>query len=138
MAAIEYPFDFKELIMAVKLFHGDCLDVLKTLPDNSVDSVCTDPPYGISLMSKKWDYDVPSVEIWEEVLRVLKPGGQMLAFSSTRTYHRLVVAIEDAGFEIRDQLAWLNSQGMPHGLDLGKAVAKKVEIQNNGKDGTRR
>jgi DNA modification methylase len=84
------------------IFNGDCLDVLKQLADNSVDSVVTDPPYGLNFMNKHWDYDVPSVEIWKEVLRVLKPGGHLLSFGGTRTYHRMVVNIEDAGFEIRD------------------------------------
>lgn len=86
---------------------GNSLDVLKDLPDNSVDSVVTDPPYGLKFMGKKWDYDVPSTDIWREVLRVLKPGGYLLSFGGTRTYHRMVVNIEDAGFEIRDQIQWL-------------------------------
>lgn len=71
------------------LYLGDCLDVLRTLPDASVDSVVTDPPYGLSFMGKRWDYDVPSVEIWAECLRVLKPGGHLLAFAGTRTQHRM-------------------------------------------------
>lgn len=86
------------------LLHGDCLELLKTLPDSSLDSVVTDPPYGLSFMGKKWDYDVPSIEIWAECLRVLKPGGHLLAFAGTRTQHRMAVRIEDAGFEIRDTL----------------------------------
>jgi DNA modification methylase len=106
------------------LFLGDCLLILPTLPDNSVDSVVTDPPYGLSFMGKKWDYDVPSVEIWREVFRVLKPGGHLLAFGGTRTYHRLVVAIEDAGFEIRDQVQWIYGQGFPKSLDVSKAIDK--------------
>ena len=84
------------------IIHGDCLEKLKTLEDNSVDSVVTDPPYGLSFMGKKWDYDVPSEEIWRECLRVLKPGGHLLSFAGSRTYHRMAVRIEDAGFEIRD------------------------------------
>ena len=91
----------------VKLLHGDCLAVLKELPDNSVDSVVADPPYGLKFMGKKWDYDVPGVEIWQECLRVLKPGGHLLSFAGSRTYHRMTVAIEDAGFEIRDQIMWV-------------------------------
>ena len=86
---------------------GDCLEVLKALPDCSVDAVVTDPPYGLSFMGKKWDYDVLSVEIWAECLRVLKPGGHLLAFAGTRTQHRMAVRIEDAGFEIRDMIAWV-------------------------------
>ena len=93
--------------MPVSLYEGDCLDILKTLADQSIDSIVTDPPYGLSFMGRKWDYDVPSVAIWEECLRVLKPGGHLLSFSGTRTYHRMVVAIEDAGFEIRDQIGWV-------------------------------
>lgn len=100
------------------LLHGNCLNRLKELPDNSIDSVVTDPPYGLSFMGKKWDYDVPSVDIWREVLRVLKPGGHLLSFGGTRTYHRLVVNIEDAGFEIRDQIQWLYGSGFPKSHNL--------------------
>ena len=89
------------------LHQGDCLNVLRTIPDNSIDSVVTDPPYGLSFMAKRWDYDVPSVDIWAECLRVLKPGGHLLAFAGTRTQHRMAVRIEDAGFEIRDMIAWV-------------------------------
>lgn len=95
------------------------------MADNSVDSIVTDPPYGLSFMGKKWDYDVPSVEIWREALRVLKPGGHLLAFGGTRTYHRLVVAIEDAGFEIKDQIQWLTGQGFPKSLDVKKSAIKQ-------------
>ena len=104
---------------------GDCLDVLRTLPDNSVDSIVTDPPYGLSFMGKRWDYDVPSVEIWAECLRVLKPGGHLLAFAGTRTQHRMAVRIEDAGFEIRDMIAWVYGSGFPKSLDVSKAIDKK-------------
>jgi len=104
------------------LYLGDCLDVLRTLPDASVDSVVTDPPYGLSFMGKRWDYDVPSVEIWAECLRVLKPGGHLLAFAGTRTQHRMAVRIEDAGFEIRDMLAWLYGSGFPKSHDVSKAI----------------
>jgi site-specific DNA-methyltransferase (adenine-specific) len=103
---------------------GDCLEVLKTIPDNSVSSVVTDPPYGLSFMNKQWDYDVPSVEIWKECLRVLKPGGHLLAFSGSRTYHRMAVRIEDAGFEIRDQIMWVYGSGFPKSHNIGKAVDK--------------
>ena len=89
------------------------------MPDCSIDAVVTDPPYGLSFMGKKWDYDVPSTEIWAECLRVLKPGGYLLAFAGTRTQHRMAVRIEDAGFEIRDMLAWMYGSGFPksHNLD---------------------
>lgn len=106
------------------IFNGDCLVVLKQLADNSVDSVVTDPPYGLNFMNKHWDYDVPSVDIWKEVLRVLKPGGHLLSFGGTRTYHRMVVNIEDAGFEIRDQIQWLYGSGFPKSLNVGVAVDK--------------
>lgn len=95
------------------ILHGDSLHILKTLDDNSVDSIVTDPPYGLSFMGKKWDYDVPTTELWREALRVLKPGGHLLAFFGTRTYHRGVVRIEDAGFEIRDQIMWIYGSGFP-------------------------
>jgi DNA modification methylase len=106
------------------LHHGDCLDVLRTMPDNSVDSIVTDPPYGLSFMGKKWDYDVPSEDIWRECLRVLKPGGHLLAFAGTRTQHRMAVRIEDAGFEIRDMIAWVYGSGFPKSLDVSKAIDK--------------
>jgi site-specific DNA-methyltransferase (adenine-specific) len=108
----------------MKLLNGNNLELLKTLEDNSVDSVITDPPYGLSFMNKKWDYDVPSVEFWNEVYRVLKPGGHILSFGGTRTYHRMVVNIEDAGFEIRDQIQWIYGSGFPKSLNIGKAVDK--------------
>jgi DNA modification methylase len=103
---------------------GDCLEVLRTLPDASVDAVVTDPPYGLAFMGKKWDYDVPSVEVWAECLRVLKPGGHLLAFAGTRTQHRMAVRIEDAGFEIRDMIAWVYGSGFPKSLDVSKAIDK--------------
>ena len=106
------------------IHHGDCLEVLRTLPDNSVDAVVTDPPYGLSFMGKRWDYDVPSVEVWAECLRVLKPGGHLLAFAGTRTQHRMAVRIEDAGFEIRDMIAWVYGSGFPKSLDVSKAIDK--------------
>ena len=109
---------------AYTLLHGDCLELLRTLPDNSVDSVVTDPPYGLSFMGKKWDYDVPSEDIWRECLRVLKPGGHLLAFAGTRTQHRMAVRIEDAGFEIRDMIAWVYGSGFPKSLDVSKALDK--------------
>ena len=101
---------------------GDCFDVLRTLPACSVDAVVTDPPYGLAFMGKRWDYDVPSVEIWAECLRVLKPGGHLLAFAGTRTQHRMAVRIEDAGFEIRDMIAWVYGSGFPKSLDVSKAI----------------
>ncbi len=114
-----------------KLMLGDNIESLKKLPDNSIDSIVTDPPYGLSFMGKKWDYDVPSVEFWKEVYRVLKPGGHVLSFGGTRTYHRMVVNIEDAGFEIRDQIMWLYGSGFPKSHNIGKAVDK---LQGNDRE----
>ena len=105
-----------------QLYHGNCLDVLREMPDNSIDAICTDPPYGINFMGKKWDYDVPGVEIWKECLRVLKPGGHLLSFAGTRTQHRMAVNIEDAGFEIRDMIAWVYGSGFPKSADVSKHI----------------
>jgi DNA modification methylase len=110
--------------MSFDLHLGDCLDTLRGMPDNSIDSIVTDPPYGLSFMGKRWDYDVPSVEIWAECLRVLKPGGHLLAFAGTRTQHRMAVRIEDAGFEIRDMIAWVYGSGFPKSMDVSKAIDK--------------
>jgi site-specific DNA-methyltransferase (adenine-specific) len=109
------------------LYHGDCLEQLKRLEDNSVDSVVSDPPYGLSFMGKKWDYDVPSVEVWAECLRVLKPGGHLLAFAGTRTQHRMAVRIEDAGFEIRDMIFWCYGQGFPKSKNLGNGFGSALK-----------
>ena len=100
------------------------MDQMLFMADSSVDSIVTDPPYGLSFMGKKWDYDVPSVEIWAECLRVLKPGGHLLAFAGTRTQHRMAVRIEDAGFEIRDMIAWVYGSGFPKSLDVSKVIDK--------------
>lgn len=108
--------------MTTKLLKGNNIELLKTLEDNSIDSVLTDAPYGLSFMNKKWDYDVPSVELWKEVYRVLKPGGHILCFGGTRTYHRMVVNIEDAGFEIRDCIQWIYGSGFPKSLNIGKSM----------------
>lgn len=110
----------------LRLFHGSNKDILPTLPDASYDSIVTDPPYELGFMGKRWDstgiaYDV---EVWRECFRVLKPGGYMLAFGGTRTWHRIAVAIEDAGFEIRDSIAWLYGSGFPKSMDVSKAIDK--------------
>jgi len=110
--------------MRFELKLGDSLEVLRGYPDNHFDSIVTDPPYGLSFMGRKWDYDVPTVELWLECLRVLKPGGHLLAFAGTRTQHRMAVNIEDAGFEIRDMLAWVYGSGFPKSLDVSKAIDK--------------
>lgn len=136
--------------MSVRLYHGDCLDILPTLDENSIDAIVTDPPYGLSdhspvdvvacltawmsgqvfsntkkgFMNADWDGWVPGPEVWRNCLKVLKPGGNMIVFSGTRSYDLMVMAIRLAGFEIRDQLCWLTSQGMPHGLDISKGIDK--------------
>lgn len=99
--------------MSVRLIHGDCLAVLPTLEAGSVDAVITDPPYGLKFMGEGWDHGYPGVEFWGAIRRVLKPGGYLLAFGGTRTYHRQACAIEDAGFQIRDTVMWLYGQGFP-------------------------
>lgn len=106
---------------------GDCIEVMKTLPDNSVDAVVTDPPYELGFMGKKWDASgiAYRVDMWAEALRVLKPGGHLLAFSGSRTYHRMTCAIEDAGFEVRDQIMWLYSQGFPKSNNLDNLRGEK-------------
>lgn len=108
------------------LIRGDCLDELQFIPDNSVDSIVTDPPYGLKFMSKHWDYSVPRAEVWRECLRVLKPGGHLLSFGGSRTYHRLACAVEDGGFEIRDQIMWVYGSGFPksHNGDWGGTALK--------------
>lgn len=109
---------------SLSLHLGDCLAVLKTMEPNSVDSIVTDPPYGLSFMGKEWDHGVPGVEFWKEALRVAKPGCHLLAFGGTRTYHRLACAIEDAGWEIRDCVMWVYGSGFPKSLDVSKAIDK--------------
>jgi site-specific DNA-methyltransferase (adenine-specific) len=108
----------------VEIVNGDSLLVLQLLDDNSVDAIVTDPPYGLSFMGKKWDYDVPSEELWRQCFRVLKAGGHLLCFAGTRTQHRMAVRIEDAGFEIRDMIAWVYGSGFPKSLDVSKAIDK--------------
>ena len=115
--------------MRTEILCGDNLPILREMADNSVDAIVTDPPYGLSFMGKRWDYDVPSVELWAECLRVLKPGGHLLAFAGTRTQHRMAVRIEDAGFEIRDMIAWVYGSGFPKSLDIGKAIDKAAGVE---------
>jgi len=108
---------------------------MATLEAESVDAIVCDPPYGLSFMGKGWDHGVPGVDFWLEALRVLKPGGHLIAFGGTRTYHRLAVAIEDAGFEVRDCLMWLYGSGFPKSHDVSKAIDKQVGIWR-GRAGT--
>ena len=109
------------------ILHGDCLDLLATLNENSVDSIVTDPPYELGFMGKSWDSTgiAFSPDVWKAALKVLKPGGYILAFSSARTYHRMAVAIEDAGFEIRDQIMWVYGSGFPKSMNIPLAMEKK-------------
>lgn len=112
---------------------GDCRDRLKELSDGSIDSIVTDPPYELGFMGKSWDasgvaYDVT---VWRECLRVLKPGGHLLAFSGSRTYHRMAVAIEDAGFQIRDQIMWVYGSGFPKSLNISIAIDKQAGVMGH-------
>ena len=119
------------------LYHGDNREVLKELADNSVDSIVTDPPYELGFMGKSWDASgiAFNVEVWQECLRVLKPGGHLLAFSGSRTYHRMAVAIEDAGFEIRDQIMWIYGSGFPKSLNIAKSIENKITTGSAAKNG---
>ncbi|MGA0992197.1 MAG: DNA-methyltransferase, partial [Burkholderiaceae bacterium] len=149
----------------VTLHHGDCVEVMRELPEASVDAVVTDPPYGLAFMGKEWDdakrmvgqmakgkeqrgalayggshdrgyadHDANGFQLFSqawatEALRVLKPGGHLLAFGGTRTWHRLAVAIEDAGFEVRDSIAWMYGSGFPKSLDVSKAIDKAAGVE---------
>lgn len=108
----------------VTLYCGDMLELLPELPVGSIDTVCTDPPYGLEFMGQGWDKGIPGVQFWELIRSVVKPGAMLTSFGGTRTFHRLVCAIEDAGWECRDLLLWLFSSGFPKSLDIGKALDK--------------
>lgn len=113
-----------------KVLLGDSLELMRTIPSNSVQSIVTDPPYGISFLGAAWDRQVPGPEYWREALRVAVPGAHLLAFASPRNYHRLAVAIEDAGWEVRDMVGWVYAAGFPKGRAVDKAidaVAAKVD-----------
>ena len=111
--------------MSYRIINGDSAKELKKFKDNSIDAVITDPPYGIEFLAKEWDQNTGAVEIWSECLRVLKPGGFLLAFSAARTYHILATNIQSVGFEIRDQIMWLYASGFPKAQDIGKAIDKR-------------
>jgi DNA modification methylase len=117
--------------MTYEILHGNNFDILPTLADNSIDAIVTDPPYELGFMGKKWDSSgiAYNVELWRECLRVLKPGGHLLSFGGTRTWHRIAVAIEDAGFEVRDSIAWMYGSGFPKSLDISKAVDKAAGVE---------
>ncbi|CAK0756300.1 Methyltransferase [Gammaproteobacteria bacterium] len=110
----------------MKLINADCIEAMKAMPDNSVDSIVTDPPYELGFMGKSWDASgiAFNVDVWREALRVIKPGGHLIAFSGSRTYHRMAVAIEDAGFEIRDQIMWVYGSGFPKSHNVSKGIDK--------------
>lgn len=117
--------------LKIRLQVGNCLDIIKTLADDSIDSIVTDPPYEIGFMGKGWDSTgiAYSVELWKECLRVLKPGGHLLSFGATRSYHRMAVAIEDAGFEIRDSIHWTYGSGFPKSMNISKAIDKAAKAE---------
>lgn len=112
--------------MTYELFQGDCRELLRDLPDECIDAIVTDPPYELGFMGKRWDASgiAYNVDVWRECLRVLKPGGHLLAFGGTRTYHRMACAIEDAGFEVRDSIHWIYGSGFPKSMDVSKAIDK--------------
>ncbi len=122
----------------MQLLQGNSLEILKTLKDNSIDAVVTDPPYELGFMGKSWDSTgiANNVEMWGEVLRVLKPGGYLLSFGGTRTYHRMASAIEDAGFEVRDMIEWVYGSGFPKSLNIGKVTNKFLKTGNASWNGT--
>lgn len=111
---------------AYSIAHGEVVEVLRDFKDASFDALLCDPPYGFSFMGKAWDYDVPSVDLWRECLRVLKPGAPLVAFGGSRTYHRLACGIEDAGFELRDCLMWLYGKGFPKSQNIAIAIDKSA------------
>jgi DNA modification methylase len=111
--------------MSYKILQGDNRETLKTIPDNSIDAIVTDPPYGIDFLGKSWDANTGALETYQECLRVLKPGGHILAFSAARTYHHLAITLEQAGFEIRDQIMWIYSSGFPKSQDIGKSIDRQ-------------
>lgn len=110
--------------MKYQILEGDNRETLKTIPDNSIDAIVTDPPYGIDFLGKAWDANTGALETYQECLRVLKPGGHILAFSAARTYHHLAITLEQAGFEIRDQIMWIYSSGFPKSQDIGKSIER--------------
>lgn len=131
-----------DLYDGITLHQGDCRDIMREYPDQHFDAVITDPPYGIAFLGEKWDTATPhGFQAWaqswgEEALRVLKPGGYLLAFSAPRTYHRLTSGLEDAGFEIRDAMAWIRANGKPAGMDLSSAFDREAGVlgQREGRE----
>ena len=115
--------------MNYQIINGDNRAILKTFPDNHFDSIITDPPYGIDFLGKAWDANTGALETYQECLRVLKPGGHILAFSAARTYHHLAITLEQAGFEIRDQIMWIYSSGFPKSQDIGKSIQRSLGVK---------
>ena len=115
--------------MKYQILQGDNRETLKTLADNSIDAIVTDPPYGIDFLGKSWDANTGALETYQECLRVLKPGGHILAFSAARTYHHLAVTLEQAGFEIRDQIMWIYSSGFPKSQDIGRSIQRSLGVK---------
>ena len=115
--------------MKYQILHGDNRETLKTIPDNSIDAIVTDPPYGIDFLGKSWDANTGALETYQECLRVLKPGGHILAFSAARTYHHLAITLEQAGFEIRDQIMWIYSSGFPKSQDVGRSIQRSIGVE---------
>jgi len=116
-----------------RLINADCRDALACLDENSIDTIITDPPYGLSFMGKEWDHGIPGVQFWEAALRVAKPGAILMAFGGTRTFHRLACAIEDAGWELRDTIMWVYGTGFPKSLDISKAIDKAAGVKREDK-----
>jgi len=112
-----------------QILHGDNRETLKTIADNSIDAIVTDPPYGIDFLGKDWDATTGALETYQQCLRVLKPGGHILAFSAARTYHHLAVTLEQAGFEIRDQIMWIYSSGFPKSQDVGRSIQRSLGVK---------
>ena len=119
--------------MIYEIINGNNIDVLKTFPDNHFDSIITDPPYGIDFLGKAWDANTGALETYQQCLRVLKPGGHILAFSAARTYHHLAVTLEQAGFEIRDQIMWIYSSGFPKSQDVGRSIQRSLGVKEKYK-----
>jgi len=118
----------------IQIIKGDCREVMKDFPDTSIDAVVCDPPYELGFMGKHWDKTgIANDEmVWRECLRLLKPGGHLIAFGGTRTYHRMACAVEDAGFEVRDMMQWLFGSGFPKSLDVSKALDKAAGAGRQG------
>ena len=115
--------------MTFRIIQGDNRDVLKTIETDSIDAIVTDPPYGIDFLGKAWDANTGALETYQECLRVLKPGGHILAFSAARTYHHLAITLEQAGFEIRDQIMWIYSSGFPKSQDVGRSIQRSLGVK---------